>query len=80
MKLGLINSAWAQAGRDTAYGIRRRWIRRKPVERIGGERHDTAAPDHCHRPGELWLERLNRPHDETPHRLMMSDRGYSCSL
>src|ERR1700744_584736 len=22
MKLGLINSAWAQAGRDTAYGIR----------------------------------------------------------
>ena len=21
MKLGLINSAWAQAGRDTAYGI-----------------------------------------------------------
>jgi len=28
----------------------------------------------------LWLERLNRPHDETPHRLMMSDRGYSCSL
>src|SRR5438046_9836536 len=23
MKLGLINSAWAQAGRDTAYGIRK---------------------------------------------------------
>ena len=22
MKLGLINSAWAQAGRDTAFGIR----------------------------------------------------------
>ena len=22
MKLGLINSAWAQSGRDTAYGIR----------------------------------------------------------
>ena len=23
MKLGLINSAWAQAGRDTAYGLRK---------------------------------------------------------